>query len=185
MATFEIYVYSIEAFKFLSKNYGRWVEVELFNIDKPDQAVAKLQADIDSMLANCPVDGASMWAIGDTKGFESFGGTIDNDEMELYEIPVLACGIDTYGDAFGVWVSETDKASLDGEAFRRFEDEYIGEFASFYDFVDWQVAESGLLDDIPDLIANYFDYKAYGDGHLRFETWHSRHNNRVYVFHNC
>jgi len=70
---------------------------------------------------------------------------LDEDKKEAFEV---------FDGAFG-------NTQEDVEIFDEFNDQYIGQWRSEEDFAEDLVIELGILDEVPEDLKNYFDYKAY------------------------
>ncbi|WP_257998709.1 antirestriction protein ArdA [Xanthomonas arboricola] len=60
----------------------------------------------------------------------------------------------------------------DGEDIDTFRERYIGEFNSWAEVAEHVVEDGGLLQDVPESVARYFDYASYGrDMHMGGEAY--------------
>jgi|SRR5699024_1154786 len=88
--------------------------------------------------------------------------------------------------AFLAWISTgmhvtggDDLPSVD-----HFIDAYQGEWASFREFSDHQVAATGMLDSVPDEVARYFDWDQWERDLAMDYTVERSPSGETYVFHN-
>jgi antirestriction protein len=66
------------------------------------------------------------------------------------------------------------------------EEAYLGEFDSLEDYAREYIESTGMLHDVPETIANYFDYESFGrDLQLGGDVWTAESpDNRLFVFNN-
>ena len=126
--------------------HGEWIEAN----DDPET----MQDSIDSMLAASPTtrrygDIAEEWAIHDYEGF----GQLRLSEYEpLSKIAALASGITEHGMAFTAWVAHSGS---DSEQLERFDDHYLGEWASIEEFAESMIDDYGIMDDIEKMVPEH------------------------------
>ena len=126
--------------------HGEWIDAS----DDPET----MQDGIDSMLAASPTtrrsgDIAEEWAIHDYEGF----GQLQLGEWEpLSKIAALASGITEHGMAFTAWATHSGS---DSEQLERFDDHYLGEWASIEQFAESMIDDYGIMDDIEKMVPEH------------------------------
>lgn len=147
--------------------HGRWIEVT----DADD-----MQEEIAAMLRESPCPGAEEWAVHDYDGLpSSFGEYPDLNLLVDY-----ADAAEEYGEPFRVWWDYRRRDVVDVDAF--FE-QYAGTFESEAEWAEQLVADTGLLENVPDTVARYFDFDAYArDARLSGDIWTVRGESGLHVF---
>jgi antirestriction protein len=114
---------------------------------------------VNEMLRNSPAtkkygEVAEEWAIHDydLDGVdigenENFGDIIDLVEL-----------LDKYGEAYRIYL---DDVGSNFASVSDFEERYRGEYKGKVDFAEQFVDDIGMLHDVPDTIALYFDYESF------------------------
>lgn len=89
------------------------------------------------------------------------------DQVEEYGENVDA--FEAYAELFGVEEDDADVLAAS------FEDAYYGEFLNDTEMAEAIVDESGMLSDVPDTIAWYFDYEKYARDLMISDFWEKDH----------
>lgn len=133
--------------------HGAWIEAAIEDDELYEQ--------VEAMLARSPMPRAEEWAIHD---FEGFCGVQLHEYDTLETIGRIARGIAEHGPAFGAFVRlvGTEHAADDD----RFEDAFLGHFASMADFARHVADDLGLeerLDRLTGELRPYvvIDYEAF------------------------
>lgn len=155
--------------------HGEWIELDGKTADD-------IQNEIDAMLAASPQPGAEEWAAfdWDGPGLDRFG-----------EFPLLSDVADFVGamEALDVAGQTAFEAFVNGtgeEDVERFRDAYLGEYDSIEHYAQEFVDDTGMLSDVPDSIARYFDFEAFArDMTLGGDIWTAdAPSGGVFVFNN-
>lgn len=167
--------------------HGEWIDLEGMDADGVREEIATMlrESPNPNVTVDCPdcggtgttyvpgvfggaectacggsgkVASAEEWAVHDYDDVPGeWGEYPDLDKLcefvgELEELD------DTEREAFIAYRNnEGDSVDLDG-----FRDAYVGQFDTWAAFAEHYVDEAGLLQDVPDALARYFDYEAYG-----------------------
>lgn len=128
--------------------HGTWIDVT-------GKLTEELQDEVNAMLASSPTPGAEEFAIHDYEGF----GKISLNEYEpLATVVQLAELLDEHGEAFEVAYDYQsnleDTVSMCTEA-------YCGCWRSVKEYVENYIEDTGMLKDVPDFAARYFDFDSY------------------------
>lgn len=163
--------------------HGRWIDAS--------SDVDDMQADIDAMLAASPVVGAEEYAIHDSEM-----------PCDIHEYTSLAdiAGImatverieDDHGsegvEAFGAWLDmmNIDHVDLEdnSETFDQFADAYHGKWANEEEYISDYIESTGMLDNVPESIAMYFDYSAFTRDMFIQDMTAVETNGGIFVFSN-
>lgn len=126
--------------------HGAWIDA--------DQDPEAIHEGIDTMLSESPIPGAEEWAVHDTEGLPDLG-----EFPDLERLAAIAQGIAEHGEAFRAYLEcfNADQASEDD-----FLDRYQGEFDDEAAYAEDLLDSTGALDAMPDHLAGYFDFGAYG-----------------------
>src|SRR5690606_32137956 len=176
-ANFRMYVACLAAYN-EGVLYGKWVDLD-------GKDAADIQAEIDAMLAASPVEGAEEWAVHDWDGpgLDRFGEYPNLEEVADY-VEAMASLDDSEQAAF---LAFTDNMGPhDGTSLEHFREAYLGEFDNVEDYAQQYIDDVGLLSDVPDHIARYFDFAAFArDLVLGGGIWTAdAPGGGVFVFHN-
>jgi antirestriction protein len=135
--------------------HGRWIGVA--------RSVKAVQEDVNTMLARSPTAArrgttATDWLI---LGNEGFGGYTVRETEPLERLTDLAQRVLTYGKAFAAW-ARLDEGNLDHHL--RFEQAYLGHYASPVEFVDISIIDAGRYDRlieaaVPERLRPYVDIR--------------------------
>ena len=137
-----IYVADLAAYN-AGHLHGEWIDATLDTDD--------IQAQVNAMLANSPVDGAEEYAIHDYEGFDGYSLGEYEGIQSAHEI---ACFIEEYPDFGGALLAHFN--NLD-DARQAAEECYCGCHASLADYAQELTEETTT---IPQHLAQYIDYKA-------------------------
>jgi antirestriction protein len=170
-----IYVASLSDYN-AGRLHGVWLHA--------DADAEMLAEGVQQMLDTSPESGAEEFAIHD---FESFG-PLRIDEFEPLEgLSRIGRGIGQHGLAFAHWadlVGTRDSDSLD-----RFEDAYLGHFASSAEYAESLIEDTGLQTEIdtaiPDFLSAYvqIDFEGFGrDLELSGDITTSAGDGGIYIF---
>ncbi len=132
--------------------HGRWIEAA--------QDTETLAEEVQAMLEASPAGLAEEYAVHD---FEGFGDWHVGEFESLDSISRVALAIEAHGLAFAAWIAYT--GSTDIEQIDRYEEAFMGEFASPTEFAELYAEDIGLQITIePDGLAQYvrFDAEAFG-----------------------
>lgn len=144
--------------------HGEWLDLDGKGADD-------IRAEIDAMLAASPVEGAEEWAAHDWDGpgLDRFGEYPSLEEVADY-VETMA-ELDDHEQA--AFLAFTDNMGPhDGTSLEHFREAFIGEYNSVEDYAQQYINDIGLLSDVPDHIARYFDYKAFArDLELGGDIW--------------
>ena len=124
---------------------GVWIDATL--------DVEDIQAQVDAMLVNSPVEGAEEYAIHDYEGFDGYSL---GEYAGLEKAHEVAEFISEYPDFAGALLNNC--GDLD-EARRAAEDDYCGCYASLTDYARELTEQST---EIPAHLSYYIDYEAMG-----------------------
>lgn len=158
--------------------HGVWVDLDGKTADD-------IQAEIDAMLAASPIPGADEWAVHDWDGpsLDRFGEYPNLAEVADYVETMES--LDDHEQA--AFLAFTDNMGAhDDTALKSFREAYIGEYNSVEDYAQQYIDDVGLLSDVPDLIARYFNLAAFArDLVLGGDIWTAdAPGGGVFVFHN-
>lgn len=155
--------------------HGAWIDLD-------GKDAADIQAEIDAMLAASPVPGAEEWAAHDWEGLD-FGEYPSLEEVADYVETMVE--LDDHEQA--AFLAFTDNMGPhDGASLEHFREAFIGEYNSVEDYAQQYIDDVGLLSDVPDHIARYFDIAAFArDLVLGGGIWTAdAPGGGVFVFHN-
>lgn len=159
--------------------HGVWVDLDGKTADD-------IQAEIDAMLAASPIPGAEEWAAHDWDGpgLDRFGEYPNLEEVADY-VETMAELDDSERDAFQAFFTD-NMGPHDGASLEHFREAFIGEYNSVEDYAQQYIDDVGLLSDVPDLIARYFDLAAFArDLVLGGDIWTAdAPGGGVFVFYN-
>lgn len=131
--------------------HGEWVNAT--DVDELQEAAARV-------IKTSPGDFPEEIFLADNEGFGGLIGEYEN----LERVAELGTAIEEHGPAFlayvglGIHGSDAEVSELvDG-----FEEAYQGEHDSETDFAYSIVDDLGMLSEVPDSIAMYFDFEKYG-----------------------
>lgn len=128
-------------------HHGAWVDL-IHGAEHVHEAIeAMLEA---SPMAREPGYEAEEWAVHDLEGL---GSITEHDIDELCE---MAEGVDQYGEAYLLFVENYGNSLIS-----EFQDSYMGEYSSEFDYAYDLVDTMGTLDGVEDFVARYFDYEAF------------------------
>lgn len=130
--------------------HGKWIDLDGKTADD-------IQAEIDAMLAASPVPGAEEWGAHDWEGLD-FGEYPNLAEVADY-VEMMESLDDSERDAFRAFTD--NMGPHDGTSLACFREAYIGEFDSVENYAQQYINDVGLLSDVPDHIARYFDLAAF------------------------
>ncbi len=146
--------------------HGKWIEAA--------QDADDIHAEIQEMLTNSPIPGAEEWAIHDYEGFE---GLSLSEYEDIETVAEMAKLIEEHGEAWAHYAAYvgTNYATREG-----FEEAYQGEWDSEEDFAYEIVSETM---EIPEHIANYFDYEKFANDLFITDYYSAKSENyKVFVF---
>lgn len=157
--------------------FGEWVNLDGLDVDD-------LQAEISRILAASPSEDAEEWAFMD---FDMCG----LDLGEYCGLDVLVAAAEALGGADDPYLmaeymnDRGFKSACDiDDLAESFADEYVGEFDRDEDLAIDLVSSTGMLDGVPDTVARYFDYEAFGRLILGGDYSVLVVNHRRHYFHN-
>jgi len=154
-----IYVASLSDYN-AGNLHGAWIELD-------DKDSDEVYAEIDEMLGKSRELVAEEYAIHDHEGFPI--------RVREYDISELLGFMEEYNQC-EEWEREAFLAYLGNAGaftyvdYSSFEDAYHGEHDSALDFAYDLIEGNGMLEKVPEDIANYFDYEAYARD-LGYEGW--------------
>lgn len=177
--------------------HGRWIEVTDAEDMQADIAEMLRESPFPNVMVPCPecpgapdegdlvcsecggtgeVPSAEEWAIHDYDGLpSSFGEHPDLDLLVAY-----ADAAEQYGEPFRLWWQDQQRNAVDVDAFL---EQYAGTFESEADWAEQFVADTGLLANVPETVARYFDFDAYArDARLGGDIWTARGESGLHVF---
>lgn len=147
----KIYVACLSAYNngFL---HGCWIDVS--------EGIEHVTECIKEILFSSPVaEECEEWAIHDYQGFGNYNISESHNLEDVCSVAEFICECNDFPPK--VISSLIEDYGIEG-AKEKMENEYIGEFDSESDFAYHYVEETGLISEIPQSIAMYFDYEAYG-----------------------
>jgi antirestriction protein len=154
---------------------GAWIDAA--------QEPEELHEAVTTMLRRSPTAGAEEFAIHD---FEGFGYYHPGEYDSLARISKIGCGIATHGLAFGAWA---DHVGDDEDALDRFDDVYLGDWASLDNYAEELLDDLGYLraidDALPDALQPYVrvDVEAFArDLELGGDVTAIEHDGGVWIF---
>lgn len=95
------------------------------------------------------------WAIHD---YDDFEGVKLGEYENLEKVSQIACGLEEYGEEFGVFIQNCDYDE-DGDVVEEFEERRAGVYKDYEDY-GYEYCENSC--DIPDWLTNYIDYEYLG-----------------------
>lgn len=199
MSDYRIYVACLASYN-NGVLHGRWIDLGGTDEETVQEEIAAMlrESPCPNVEVDCPecggrklsllpcplcrgkgkVPSAEEWAIHDYEGFpSSFGEYASIGELLRY-----ANLHEKYGAAFEVWYRNADAdIKTDEDAFN---EAYEGEFDELSDWAERFIEETGLLSNVPDELARYFDTEAYArDYELGGDIWSARDSHgRLHVF---
>lgn len=150
MNTIRIYVASLSDYN-AGRLHGRWIDATL--------GAEAIRAEIEAMLQKSPECDAEEYAIHDFEGF----GTYPVSEYEsIDKVAAMAEAIENHGHLI---VELMAHLGLDDpeEAIKYHEENYQGCFGSLEEWSENFLADSGMLDEIPENLRPYFDFEKYAN----------------------
>lgn len=127
------------------KLYGAWLDVE---------DVDDIKAGIHAMLMSSPDPDAEEWAIHDSEGL---GAVSEHEDLaELVERAEFLREHDDVGMAALKYLGSLDQA-------REAMDRYYGEFRDTAEWAESWADETGMLDEVPENLRQYFDFEAWAN----------------------
>lgn len=151
--------------------HGVWIDLNGKDGDE-------VREEVDAMLKASPSPDAKEWAIHD---YDGFGGYKVHEFADFDDLCELAEAVEEHGPAVFAWLNNGNDWDE-----RRFQNEYLGEWKSLQDYAENFIEDTGMLEDVPDTITQYFDYKAFArDMEDNGEVWTAdAPGGGVYVFSN-
>lgn len=168
--------------------HGRWIDATL-GVEHIHAEVAAMlrESRYPSVTMPCPdcaaddnanecntchgartVPSAEEWAIHDTDGF---CGVKLSEWEDLANVADLADAIEEYGEAFATWFAN-ESGDMDSIDTSRFRGAYLGHFDSLEDYAREYLADTGMFDNVNDVIQQYFDFEAFArDMRLDGSVW--------------
>ncbi|QDS19378.1 antirestriction protein ArdA [Xanthomonas citri] len=179
--------------------HGRWIDLDGMDADDVQAEIAEMlrESPHPNVTAECPecggsgdadpdrpagipplcalckgtgkVPSAEEWAVHDSEDLPAgFRDTEHPDLSALMErLQELEDLSDDEREAFDAFCEVED-----GEDIDTFRERYIGEFNSWAEVAEHVVEDGGLLQDVPESVARYFDFASYGrDMHLGGEAY--------------
>jgi antirestriction protein len=136
-----IYVASLSDYN-AGRLHGEWIDAAVDS--------AELAESVQAMLRSSPEPGAEEWAIHDYEGF----GPLRLEEYESLEtVSAVALGIAEHGPAFAHWAALI--GTNDREALARFEDAYLGHWATLEAYAEELLDDIGINRDIEEAIPEH------------------------------
>lgn len=136
---------------------GAWLEgAEAGDIAKAVKVIERESYFGEGLVTICAKCGSDEFWVFDHEGFE---GLIKGEcsPMEAQEKAELLESVEEgEREAFRAWISATD--NTDPDAMR---EAYVGQFDSYTELAEYFIDECQALE-IPESVARYFDYEAYG-----------------------
>lgn len=177
MEDFKIYVASLSDYN-AGILHGIWIDFN--NLTSAED----IQTQVNNMLKESPIlkklgEPAEEWAIHDYEGFENVSEYAGFDELfEEFEnyISLEEDEIEAY-KAYTSDIVGKHYATVEG-----FKEDYQGFFESEKAFCENWVDEIGLLNEVPENLAYYFDYAAYSSDLFITDFISSSAPGGVYVF---
>jgi len=168
-----IWVGSLHAYS-CGRLHGRWIKLDGMDIDE-------LWEQVNEIVRTGGNPGGD-WAIMDYDGFGSLATSL-GENPNLENLLKLAELFNEHGpelvQAAADVVSVEDAETL-AEVIQ---DRYIGEYDSLEDLAEQLMEDSGDLEQIPERLRYYFDYKAYGrDLELNGDVNTTRIDGTLYCF---
>ena len=147
--------------------HGVWIDLDQYCGVLP-RCGEDVMHEVRGMLEESPVPDAEEWAVHDHQGF---GGVHIGENPDFDNLCEIAQLVEAHGGAILSMIDNDSSLAEDPqELLRAFEASYVGQFESWEDYAYHCVEEQCILDGASDLLAMYFDYKAYGYT-LSIENW--------------
>ena len=161
-----IYVACLESYN-SGYLYGTWINAT--------QDVADIYAEIQTMLANSPIDNAEEWAIQD---YECFEGLRIDEYAGIETVKQYALFIEEHGKlgaAVFAYCGDID------HALETLENYYHGEWDSELDYAT-DLFDECYLHDLPAYIQGYIDYKSFSRDLFMGDYFSIRVDHKTHVF---
>ena len=148
MDTPRIYVASLSDYN-AGRLHGRWIDAT--------QGVDGIWEDVQAMLAESKEPNAEEWAIHD---FSGFGAWKPSESVSFEDVSRVADLIEEHGQIISHLIDghcEIDNAE------DYLQDNYQGEFKNLEDWAYQHIEDTGMLQDVPETIKNYFNYESFAE----------------------
>lgn len=153
---------------------GKWLDGESC-ADLEAAGLAKIETHGDYTAPRCVRCGADEFAVMDHEGY----GDLLDGECSAPEAQAVALAIATIEgkgldiEAVAAYANNMHLSIANFDDWKdNYEEAYIGEYDNMKEYAEEYVNMCGLLVGIPDNIARYFDYEAYGHD-LEADIWQS------------
>ena len=164
-----IYVACLASYN-AGKLHGAWIDLD-------GKDLADVREEIADMLRESPEPLAEEWAIHDT---DNFHGIDVGEYPDLDSVIEHAAMLAEHGEAWAAYVRMVGEHYATPEGFQ---DAYAGTYDSERDYAQEYVDSCGLLQDAPDIVAQYFDYDAFARDLFMSDMYRDAESGAV--FHNC
>ena len=130
---------------------GKW-----FNLDDYMDA-DKLKEAVDAWKQEQGVEEYAVHDYDDCPAYDVFGEHPDLDELYMYHTLYSK-----YGDNFATWFDLCYSGGCDCDEWEdKYNDDNMGEWDSWEDFVRYLIDDCGVLGEIPEHLQDYIDYSAF------------------------
>ena len=147
----KIYIADLAAYN-AGKLIGKWLDLNNFT------DAEELKDAISDWLKERGIEEYAVHDYDDCPAEDKFGEDPDLDELYMYHTLY-----EKYGDSFVAWFDLFYFRRLSCDTWEdRYQDALIGEYDTWYDFAYDFLHETGVIDQIPEHLRDYFDYEAYG-----------------------
>ena len=168
-----IYVACLSSYN-AGRLHGRWIDC--------DQTAEEIREEIRLMLEESPESWAEEWAIHD---YEGFGGLSLHEHEDIGKLAELGELIGEHREVITYVVDHVGGLDQLEEAKRLMEDCYSGEWNSLEDWAEDFLESSGQIDQMPESMRSYFDFKSYArDVELAGDVFTIDIDGNVHVFWN-
>ncbi len=129
-----IYVASLADYN-SGRLHGTWIDAT--------QEPEDIHLEVQRMLATSREHVAEEWAIHDYEGFHH---TRLSEYTTFETVSRIAQGIEGHGDAFSAWIDH--QGETDDDTFDKFDEAYLGRWASIEDYAQQLASDMGLSDEL-------------------------------------
>jgi antirestriction protein len=169
--------------------HGAWIDAS-DDVDAMQEAVAEMlrASPFPNVTVISPVDGlpcpsAEEWAVHDYDGLPSSLGEYPGLQAIADYFDILEIGEGRGLDSEVVAAVVSNFSGNLEEAKDAIEDHYCGAYDTLTAYAESYVEESGMLADVPDTIAQYFDFESFGrDMRLGGDIYAIRVDGSLHVF---